>query len=88
MTIYRRLIRFLTGAAVAISASAVSLPALAGKFKPVESEDWPETGESKSQESGDAGDEDGSPRQPSGMPQIRTMEDGTPDPESLKDFFK
>lgn len=66
-----------------------SATAFAGKFQPVRGEDWPETGENSSPPKGEDGDEDGSniPDQPPGMPKFRMLPDGSPDPESLKEFL-
>lgn len=66
-----------------------STTAFAGKFQPVRGEDWPETGETSSSPKGDQDDEEGSamPDQPRGMPKFRMLPDGSPDPESLKEFL-
>lgn len=65
--------------------------AIAGKFKPVKSEDWPETAESP--ESSSEGSEDGGGRAPTSVPNsggqlpaIKMLPDGSIDPQSLKDY--
>jgi hypothetical protein len=68
--------------------------ALAGKFKPVHSEDWPETGDEapKSEDGASNRDPDSESGDDSGTSQptkkIRLLPDGTPDPDSLKDYLR
>lgn len=54
------------------------------KFEPVHSEDWPETAEPQDGQD----DGSGSSRAPgsSVMPQLKTLPDGSIDPDSFKDF--
>lgn len=84
-------------AAIAISLGPAS-SAYAGtsepngfKFKPVRSEDWPETGEADGgnhSSTDDDGEGDGrSPTSTGGMPNMKMNPDGTIDPESFKNFF-
>ena len=55
------------------------------KFEPVRSEDWPETAEPQD---GDTAGSDSNrfPGSDSAMPQLRTLPDGSIDPDSFKDF--
>jgi hypothetical protein len=61
------------------------------KFKPVRSEDWPETGEAEggNRTSTDDDGEGGGDRAPAstGMPNMKMNPDGTIDPSSFKQFF-
>ncbi len=94
MVFYMKKARFpaylLTGLLALALLLSFSASAFAGKFQPVRGEDWPETGETSSAPKGDEDDEEGagSPDQLSGMPKFRMLPDGSPDPESLKDFLK
>ena len=69
--------------------------AIAGKFKPVKSDDWPETAEAPASDGSD-GDEGGG-RSPASagasggasggqLPAIKMLPDGSIDPQSLKDY--
>ena len=60
------------------------------KFKPVRSEDWPETGEAEGgnrTSTDDDGEGDGRSPASNGMPDMKMNPDGTIDPESFKKFF-
>ncbi len=79
-------------AAVALLSFSVS--AFAGKFRPVDGEDWPDSAEPKSDAGKESDDdsEDGN-RDPAAsgmpeMPKIKMLPDGSPDPESMRQFLK
>jgi hypothetical protein len=60
------------------------------KFKPVHSEDWPETGEAEGgnhTSTDDDGEGDGRQPASTGMPDMKMNPDGTIDPSSFKKFF-
>ncbi len=56
------------------------------KFEPVRGEDWPETAESSEGQDADGGGSIRSPGSSGSMPQIKTLPDGSIDPDSFKDF--
>ena len=62
------------------------------KFKPVRSEDWPETGDAADGGNRTSTDDDGegegrAPASTGGMPPIKMLPDGSIDPDSFKSFF-
>lgn len=54
-------------------------------FKPVHSEDWPETGDGEASQSDN--DDRAPASAPPGMPKLRTLPDGSPDPAQFQELL-